>query len=143
MHSKIFINLPVADVDRSREFFTELGYSFDEAFSDEKAVCLVLGENMVAMLLQRDFFGSFHPVTTADATTTKECVVCVDAESRAAVDTLVDNAISAGAKPGDTEDHGFMYGRSYDDLDGHSWQIMWMDPAAMATGPDAASTAQS
>ncbi|MFW0795004.1 VOC family protein [Gordonia sp. CPCC 205515] len=130
MHTTMFVNLPVSDVARSRAFFADLGYSFNENFSDDRAVSLVLGENLVAMLLQRDFFDTFHPAQTADATVTKECVVCLDAESRDAVDQLVDRAIAAGGKPGDTEDHGFMYGRSYDDLDGHSWQIMWMDPSA-------------
>ncbi|MEP9394681.1 MULTISPECIES: VOC family protein [Gordonia] len=130
MHTTIFVNLPVADVARSRAFFGELGYSFNENFSDGRAISVVLGDNMVAMLLQRDFFDTFHPVHTADATVTKECVVCLDADSRTSVDELVDAAIAAGATPGDTEDHGFMYGRSYSDLDGHSWQIMWMDSAA-------------
>lgn len=138
MHTTIFVNLPVADVNRSRAFFTDLGYAVNEQFSDERALSLVLGENIVAMLLQRDYFGSFHPVQTADATAVKECLICLDAPSRAAVDDLVDRAIAAGGKPGDTDDHGFMYGRSYDDLDGHSWQIMWMDPAAMESGPEQA-----
>ncbi len=135
MHTMIYVNLPVADVARSRAFFTDLGYTFNEVFSDDKAISLVLGENMVAMLLQRDYFDTFHPASTADATTTKECIVCLDADSRDGVDALVDRAIAAGATAGDTEDHGFMYGRSYSDLDGHSWQIMWMDPAA-ATGAE-------
>lgn len=133
MHSMLLVNLPVADVNRSRAFFTDLGYTFNEAFSADQAAALVLGDNLTAMLLQRDFFDSLHPATTADATTTKECVVCVDVDSRDAVDALVDRAIAAGGKPGDTEDHPGMYGRSYDDLDGHSWQIMWMDPAAFST----------
>ncbi|MGV9712733.1 VOC family protein [Gordonia sp. NPDC003424] len=133
MHTMMFVNLPVADVARSRSFFAELGYTFNDDFSDDRAVSVVLGPNLIAMLLQRDFFDTFHPVETADATTTKECVVCLDAESREAVDRLVDRAITAGAKPGDTEDHGFMYGRSFDDLDGHSWQIMWMQQAAPQT----------
>lgn len=136
MHTMIFVNLPVANVARSRAFFTELGYTVNEQFSDERAVSLQLGENIVAMLLQRDFFDSFHPVETADATTTKECVICLDAGSRESVDDLVDRAIAAGASAGDTEDHGFMYGRSYNDLDGHAWQIMWMDPASVTAGAE-------
>ncbi|HCS56427.1 MAG TPA: glyoxalase [Gordonia polyisoprenivorans] len=131
MHNMLFLNLPVDDLARSRKFFTDLGYTINEKFSDGNAITVVLGESFVAMLLTRDFFGSFHPATTADATTTKECIICLDAESRDAVDALVDRAIAAGAKPGDTEDHGFMYGRSFDDPDGHSWQIAWMDPAVM------------
>jgi predicted lactoylglutathione lyase len=136
MHAMIFVNLPVADIERSRKFFTDLGYTFNEKFCDGRALALVLGESKVAMLTQTDFFGSFHPVETADATKTKECVICLSADSRDAVDVLVDRAIAAGGTAGDTEDHGFMYGRSYDDLDGHSWQIFWMDPAAAAVGPE-------
>ena len=130
MHAMMFVNLPIADVARSRKFFGDLGYAFNEKFCDDKALALVLGENQFAMLLQREFFGSFHPVETADATKVKECVVCLTADSRDEVDALVDRAIAAGGTPGDTEDHGFMYGRSYDDPDGHSWQIFWMDPAS-------------
>jgi predicted lactoylglutathione lyase len=136
MHTMIFVNLPVADIERSRKFFTDLGYTFNEKFCDGRALALVLGESKVAMLTQTDFFGSFHPVETADASKTKECVICLSADSRDAVDVLVDRAIAAGGTAGDTEDHGFMYGRSYDDPDGHSWQIFWMDPAAAAVGPE-------
>ncbi|OBJ61596.1 VOC family protein [Mycobacterium sp. 1423905.2] len=130
MHATIFVHLPVADIERSRTFFTDLGYTFNEAFCDERALALVLGENQFALLTQTAFFDSFHPVETTDASKAKECVVCLSVESRAAVDALVDRAIAAGGTAGDTEDEGFMYGRSYDDPDGHSWQIFWMDPQA-------------
>ena len=130
MHTTIFVNLPVADVDRSRKFFSGLGYTFDEKFSGDSAVTLVLGENQFAMLIQRDAFDSLHPVQTADASKTKECVICLTVDSRECVDALVDRAIAAGGTAGDTDDHSFMYGRSYNDLDGHSWQIFWMNPAA-------------
>lgn len=128
MHTTIFVNLPVADLERSRKFFSELGYTFNEKFSGESALTLVLGENQFAMLIQYDTFDSLHPVQTADASKTKECVVCLSVEDRRAVDALVDRAIAAGGTPGDTEDHGAMYGRSYNDPDGHSWQIFWMEP---------------
>lgn len=130
MHTPIFVNLPVSDVDRSRRFFTELGYRFDESFCTDTSVVVVLGDNVFAMLLQREVFDSLHPVQTADAATTKECVVCLGVESRDAVDALVDRALAAGARAGDSEDEEFMYGRSYHDPDGHSWQIFWFDPAA-------------
>ena len=128
MHAMFMVNLPVADIERSRKFFTNLGYPFNEKFCDERSLALVLGENQFAMLTQTDFFDSLHPVETADAAKVKECVLCVSADSREAVDALVDGAIATGGTAGDTEDHGFMYGRSYDDLDGHSWQIFWMAP---------------
>ncbi len=131
MHSMLFVNLPVADVDRSRKFFASLGYAINEQFSGDTAVTLVLADNQFAMLLQRDDFDSLHPLETADATKVKECVVCLGVDSRDAVDTLVDQAIAAsGTDGGDSEDHGSMYGRSYNDLDGHSWQIFWTDDAA-------------
>ncbi|MGX9673201.1 VOC family protein [Mycobacterium sp. HM-7] len=130
MHAMIIVHLPVADVARSRQFFTGLGYPLNETFSSDNAVTLVLGENQFAMLTQRDVFDSLHPAETADASKTKECVVCLGVDSRECVDRLVDGAIATGATPGDTDDEDFMYGRSYHDLDGHSWQIFWMDPAA-------------
>jgi uncharacterized protein len=136
MHAMIFVNLPVADIERSRKFFGDLGYTFNEKFSGDTPLTLVLGENQFAMLLQRDAFDSLHPVETADASKTKECVVCLGVDSRDEVDTLVDRAITAGGTLGDTEDHGSMYGRSYSDLDGHSWQIFWMDPAAVEVGTE-------
>ncbi|PND55624.1 glyoxalase [Mycobacterium sp. ENV421] len=130
MHSMLFVNLPVADVERSRKFFAGLGYAINEQFSGETAVTLVLGDNQFAMLLQRDAFDSLHPLETADAAKVKECVVCLGVDSRGAVDALVNRAIAAGGTDGDSEDHGSMYGRSYNDLDGHSWQIFWTDDAA-------------
>lgn len=129
MHSTIFVNLPVADVERSRKFFGDLGYTFNEDFSSDSALTVVLGEHQFAMLIQHDAFDALHPIETADALKVKECVVCLTADSRAEVDALVDRAIAAGGTAGDTEDLDFMYGRSYNDPDGHSWQIFWMAPA--------------
>jgi predicted lactoylglutathione lyase len=125
----MLVNLPVADVERSRQFFSDLGYGFNDQFSSDSAVTLVLGENQFAMLTQRELFDSLHPVETADAARVKECVLCLTVDSRDAVDALVNRALAAGGTEGDSEDHGSMYGRSYNDLDGHSWQIFWMDDA--------------
>src|SRR4051812_41129227 len=119
MHSMIFVNLPVADVNRSRQFFTDLGYTVNEDYSGDTALTLTLGDNQYAMLLQRDVFDSLHTAQTADAWQTKECVVCLGVETRADVDALVDRALAAGGKTGDAEDDGTMYGRSFHDLDGH------------------------
>ncbi|WP_422748626.1 VOC family protein [Mycobacterium sp. WMMD1722] len=130
MHTPIFVNLPVADIDRSRSFFAELGYRFHEQLCGDQSVVVVLSDNLFAMLLQREVFDSLHPVQTADAATTKECVICLGVESREAVDALVDRALAAGGTAGDCEDEEFMYGRSYNDPDGHSWQIFWFNPAA-------------
>ncbi|MCG5434345.1 glyoxalase [Mycobacterium sp. MYCO198283] len=135
MHATLFVNLPVADVARSRAFFTALGYGFHESMCSDVTLVVVLGHNQFAMLLQRDVFDSLHPAQTADAAVVKECVICLGVDTRDAVDALVDRAIAAGATAGDSEDEEFMYGRSYNDLDGHSWQIFWLDPAAVSAEP--------
>ncbi|BDD81284.1 glyoxalase [Tsukamurella pulmonis] len=137
MHKMIFVNLPIADVQRSRDFFTAVGYTINEQFSDENALAVELGENIAAMLLTTEFFGTFHEAATA-APGQKEVLVALSAESREEVDEVVNRAIAAGGKEGRSEDHGFMYGRAFDDLDGHGWEIMWMDPAAAAGGPEGA-----
>ncbi|KXP04205.1 VOC family protein [Tsukamurella pseudospumae] len=135
MHKMIFVNLPIADVQRSREFFTAVGYTINENFSDENALAVELGENIAAMLLKTDFFGTFHESTTAEPGV-KECLIALSAESREEVDEVVNRAVAAGGKEGRSEDHGFMYGRAFDDPDGHGWEIMWMDPAAAEAGPE-------
>ncbi|MFF9089591.1 VOC family protein [Streptomyces sp. NPDC014991] len=128
----IFVNLPVTDLDASKRFFTELGYTIDPRFSDEKAASVVISDTIVAMLLTRPFYATFTKKEIADATTTSEVLLCLSAESREQVDELVDRAIAAGgAASGETQDHGSMYGRAFEDLDGHIWEVMWMDPAAI------------
>lgn len=127
VHQMIFVNLPVADPQRSREFFSALGYGFNEEMCNEGAVALELGPNHYAMLLQTDFFGQFHDAEVA-LSGQHEVLTCLSAESREDVDDLVDRAIEAGGRDVRTEEHGdFMYGRSYTDLDDHIWEIMWMD----------------
>ncbi|MFP3965464.1 VOC family protein [Actinomadura fulvescens] len=133
--SMIFVNLAVRDLERSKEFWTKLGYSFDPTFTDENAACLVLAEgHNYAMLLTEKFFAGFLPQgkTTADASTTTETMIGLAAESRAEVDRLVDTALaSGGSAASDTMDMGAMYGRSFQDPDGHHWEVMYMDMAAM------------
>ncbi len=131
-HKMIFVNLPVQDLNRSVEFFTKLGYAFNPKFTDENATCMVLGENLFAMLLVKPFFQSFTPQTTiADATRHTEVLIALSVESRTAVDALMTKATAAGAtEPRKPQDLGFMYQRAYTDLDGHQWEIMWMDPKA-------------
>lgn len=126
-HQMIFVNLPVADPERSRAFFTALGYGFNEEMCNEGALALELGPNHYAMLLQGEFFAQFHDEEQA-APGQHEVLTCVSADSRADVDDLVDRAVEAGGRAVRTEESGdFMYGRSYADLDGHIWEIMWMD----------------
>ncbi|MFE9095537.1 VOC family protein [Streptomyces sp. NPDC007264] len=128
----IFVNLPVADVDASKKFFTELGYSLNPQFTTDDCACVVISDTIVAMLLSRQRYADFTAKEIADATKTSEVLVCLSAESREKVDELVDTAIAAGGTSSrEATDHGFMYGRTFDDLDGHTWEIVWMDPAAV------------
>lgn len=132
MATKIFVNLPVRDLARSVEFFTRVGYTFDARFTDENATCMVIGEDIYAMLLVEPFFRTFTRKEIADTSTTTEVIVALSADSRGQVDEIVDRAFAAGATPAsETNDQGFMYGRSYQDLDGHIWEVMWMDPATV------------
>ncbi|MBK6017644.1 MULTISPECIES: VOC family protein [unclassified Streptomyces] len=128
----IFVNLAVNDVDASRKFFTELGYSINPQFSTDECACVVISDTIIAMLLGKQRYSDFTKKEIADSTKTSEVLLCLSAESREKVDELVDKAIaSGGTGSGDAIDQGFMYGRSFDDPDGHTWEVMWMDPAAV------------
>lgn len=128
----IFVNLPVNDLGASKKFFTELGYTINPQFSDDNAASIVISDTIVAMLLTKAFYATFTQKEIADATKTSEVLVALSSESREKVDELVDKALAAGGSPaGQTQDLGFMYGRSFDDLDGHTWEVVWMDPAAV------------
>ncbi|WP_210577561.1 VOC family protein [Streptomyces sp. GESEQ-4] len=129
----IFLNLPVNDLDASKKFFTGLGYSINEQFSDENAASVVISDTIVAMLLKKSFYSTFTKKEIADATKTSQVLIALSAETREKVDELVDKALALGGSPtGETQDQGFMYGRAFDDLDGHTWEVIWMDPAAVA-----------
>ncbi|GAB2819229.1 VOC family protein [Streptomyces daliensis] len=128
MSTKIFVNLPVKDLPKSKSFFTALGFSFDPQFSDDNAGCLVISEDIYAMLLVEPFFQSFTQKEVADATKSTEAILCLGVESRERVDDLVDKALaSGGSASNETQDHGFMYGRSFQDPDGHLWEVVHMD----------------
>ncbi|MFH8796632.1 VOC family protein [Streptomyces sp. NPDC017941] len=124
----IFVNLAVNDVEASRQFFTDLGYSINKQFSTEDCACVEISDTIVAMMLSKSHYQQFTTKEIADATRTSEALVGLSAESRTAVDELVDKAVAAGATAGKVQDYGFMYGRAFDDLDGHTWEIVWMDP---------------
>jgi len=128
MPTQIYVNLPVKDLDRSVGFFRQLGYGFDPKFTDDNATCMIVGENIFVMLLVEKFFQTFTSKVIADASRTTEAIVCLSADSRAAVDALVDKALAAGGTAsGEVQDHGWMYGRSFQDLDGHLWEVVHMD----------------
>jgi uncharacterized protein len=136
MSRLLFLNLPVADPAASREFFAALGFEFDEKFCGEGALCMTVSEQAFVMLLQRERFGDFVIRPVADATAATALTVAISAEDRDTVDALADAALAAGAGAGKAaQDYGFMYQRSFHDLDGHLWEIVWMDPVAVEQGP--------
>ncbi|MEW1903519.1 MULTISPECIES: VOC family protein [unclassified Streptomyces] len=129
----IFVNLPVKDLDASKAFFEKLGYSFNPQFSDDTAACLVISDTIFAMLLTEKKFKEFTAPgkEISDATKATEVLITLSAESREKADELADAALAAGGTPAkEPMDMGFMYGRSFTDLDGHHWEVFWMDPAA-------------
>ncbi|AJE81980.1 Glyoxalase family protein [Streptomyces albus] len=128
----IFVNLPVGDVERAKEFFSALGFGINAQFSTEDVASVVISDTIVAMMHSHTHYAQFTKKEIADARSTSEVLVALSAESREKVDELVGKALAAGATDNDrTQDYGFMYGRSFDDLDGHTWEVMWMDPAAV------------
>jgi predicted lactoylglutathione lyase len=130
MATQIFLNLPVKDLDKSIAFFTKLGYTFNPQFTNEKATCMIISDTIYVMLLTVPFFQSFTKKEIVDAHKSVECYICLSAESKEAVNEMIAKAATAGATiPNEATDYGFMYQHSYDDLDGHHWEIMWMDPA--------------
>lgn len=136
---KLFVNVAVEDLERSVEFFTKLGFSFDPRFTDETATCMLIGEDAHAMLLTHQRFADFTTKETADATAATEAILAFSVDSRAEVDSLADTALAAGAtSKREPMDLGFMYQRSFDDPDGHHWEVFWMDPKAAEEGPQAA-----
>ena len=130
MDTKIFVNLPVSDLSRSMDFFKSMGYRFNPQFTDDTAACLVISDDIYAMLLTHNKAKEFTKKDIADATKTTEVLVTLTVDSREKVNQLVDTALkSGGSKARDPEDYGFMYGRSFNDPDGHIWEVIWMDPA--------------
>ncbi len=127
----LFVSIPVTDLERSKAFFARLGFTFNPTFSDETGACMLVGEHAFVMLLSRERFAEFSKLPMADPTTHALALYCFSVSSREEVDAVTDAALAAGAiDHDDTEDLGFMYSRSFFDLDGHGWQVMWMDPAA-------------
>lgn len=128
----VFINLPIKDLDTTRTFFGKLGFSFNEQFSDDKTACLIISETNFVMLLTEPRFKDFTSKEIADTSKTTEVLLGIGVESRARVDEVVDAALANGGSPAnETQDHGFMYGRSFQDPDQHIWEVIWMDPEAM------------
>src|SRR5829696_6841047 len=143
MPRMIFVNLPVADLGKSRGFLEALGATNEPKFTDDTAACMQLSDSIFVMLLTHGKFRQFTPRPIADATVGSEVLLCLSAENREQVDLTVERAVHAGgtADPAAKQDYGLMYGRSVADPDGHIWEIMWMDPAAAEQGASAIDTA--
>ena len=132
MASKIFVNLPVKHLNKSIEFFTKLGYSFNEQFTDETATCMIVTEDIFVMLLTEEKFKTFTPKEICDAKKSTEVLVCLSLESRPKVDEMVRKAVAAGGMTyNEPQDHGFMYAHGFQDLDGHIWELIYMESSAV------------
>jgi predicted lactoylglutathione lyase len=128
---KLFVNLAVKDLAASVEFFTRLGFRFDQRFTDENATCMLVGEDAFVMLLVEGRFRDFTGKAICDPTTETEAILALTADSKEAVEELADLALAAGGTPANEPmDYGFMYGRSFNDVDGHLWEVFWMDESA-------------
>ena len=132
MASKIFVNLPVKNLTKSIEFFTKLGFSFNQQFTDETATCMIVTDDIFVMLLTQEKFKTFTPNEICDAKKYTEVLVCLSLEGRAKVDEMVRKAVAAGGTTyNEPQDHGFMYGHGFQDLDGHIWELIYMEPGAV------------
>jgi uncharacterized protein len=136
MSRKIFVNLPITNMDRSKAFFRALGFSFNPQFTNEQGACMVVADDIFIMLLVEPFFQTFTKKALSDASKSTEVIVCLSCDSRAEVDEFVKKAVAAGGKvPNAPQDHGFMYGHGFEDLDGHLWELAYMDLAAAPVTP--------
>lgn len=134
MSKKLFVNLPVTDLKRSMDFYRALGFSFNPQFTDDTAACMVISEHNYAMLLTHEKFKNFATKPIPDAQKTTGVLVAISLDSKSEVDAMVDKAISAGGKePRPKTDYGFMFQRTIEDPDGHTWEPFWMDPSHVHT----------
>jgi predicted lactoylglutathione lyase len=132
MAQKIFINLPVRDLGKSMDFFGKLGFTFNAQFTDETAACVIISDDIFVMLLTENKFKTFTPKQICDATKSTEVLVCLSSASRNEVNEMVRKAVAAGGTSyKEPEDHGFMYGHGFQDLDGHIWELAFMEPSAI------------
>ena len=136
MSTKIFVNLSAKDLNRTIEFFTKLGFTFNPQFTDENATCMIVGENIFVMLLVEKFFKTFTKKAICDTAKDTEVIIALSTESREGVDQMIDKVIEAGGKESrEPQDYGWMYGRGFQDVDGHLWEIVYMDENAVKKEP--------
>ena len=131
MSDKIFVNLPVKDLEKAKSFFTTLGFTFNPQFTNESGACMAVSDDIYVMLLTHDHFKTFTPNSISDAAKSTEVLVCLSRNNREAVDDVIRKAVAGGATTfSEPKDYGFMYAHSFQDLDGHIWEWIYMDPAA-------------
>ncbi len=134
MSTKIFVNVPVKDLEISMAFFTAIGFTINPQFTDETAACVVISEDIYAMILTHAKFKEFTTKEIADAAKTSEVIIALSLDSKEKVNELVNTALRSGATvANEPQDYGFMYTRSFNDPDGHIWEFFWMDPAKIQT----------
>jgi len=135
MAKQIFVNLPVKDLNKTVEFFTKLGFRFNPQFTDDNATCMIVSDNIFVMLLVEKFFKTFTKKEICDAKKSTEVLIALSVESRKKVDEMINIALEAGGiEPRKPQDHGWMYGRSFEDINGHQWEIIYMDESAAKKG---------
>lgn len=133
MPTQIYVNLPVKNLNQTIKFFTQLGYTFNPQFTDDTATCMIVSEDIFVMLLTEAKFKTFTPKAICDATKSTEVLICLSCESRANVDEMVKKAVAAGGTTyNEPQDHGFMYAHGFQDLDGHIWELIYMEPDAVS-----------
>ena len=136
MATQIFVNISVKDVTRTMDFFKKLGFAFNMQFTNDKAACMILNDNAFFMLLQEEFFQTFTDKSITDTKKSIEAIFAISAESRARVDEMVRIAKeNGGTIPSEAKDHGWMYTHSFEDLDGHIWEVLFIDAAAVPENP--------
>lgn len=138
MPTEIFVNLTTSDLPRAKEFYQGLGWQLNPLFTDENAACVVIDERIYLMVLTREYFSTFTKKEIPDPRTHSQLQTALSAESRDAVDSLIEKALAAGGtEPKEAQDYGFMYARDFEDLDGNEFSVLWMDPKASEEGPEA------
>jgi len=132
MTTKIFVNLPVKNLNRAVEFFTKLGFKFNPQFTDKNATCMIISEDIFVMLLVEEFFKTFTKKEICNTSKNIEAIIALSAESRENVDEMINKAIEAGGiEPRKPQDHGWMYDRAFEDIDGHLWEITYMNKSSL------------
>ncbi|MFX1274181.1 MAG: VOC family protein [Promethearchaeota archaeon] len=130
MNSQIYLNLPVKDLEKSIEFFTKLGFKFNPKFTDENSTCIIVGDDIYVMLLVNKYFKTFTKKEIPETDKNSEVIIAITEDSKERVDFMMDKVNDAGGKEfRETEDYGWLYGRYFEDLDGHQWAFFWMDPS--------------